>query len=397
MTTLNFPNNPIVGTVYEGPNNTLYVYDGEKWNVQGTTVTASSSVNFVQDSVAPLFTNIQGHGITFSYNDQTNTLTANVTGYSGSVAGNGYTGSAGTNGYTGSAGTNGYTGSSGASAAVGYTGSKGYDGSVGYTGSAGANGTSVKIVGTMNGGNPAYDLSVGFPTPNAGDGVIDEITGNLWVYDGRSWSNVGQIKGDQGNIGYTGSTGINVRGSWVLGSYYPGDIVTHNGVTYLCIATWSYYDPSYGYPNGSWQIISGPAGTVGYTGSNGGIGYTGSVGYQGYTGSRGVTNEIVSGDFTVSLSSITGILSIPTGISFPDTTYQSTAWTGSNPIDYANIVNVPILPEVDIDGGHALAYFNVPSSADGGGSSQRFGPNSPTINGDGANGTYTNTLDGGGA
>ena len=108
--------------------------------------------------------------------------------------------SLGGTGYTGSAGTNGSTG---------YTGSAGTNGDVGYTGSAGpagANGTSVRIVGTMNGGNPAYDLAVGFPTPVAGDGVIDEITGNLWVYSGTSWSSVGQIKGD---IGYTGSAGTN--------------------------------------------------------------------------------------------------------------------------------------------------------------------------------------------
>ena len=53
------------------------------------------------------------------------------------------------------------------------------------------------------------------------------------------------------------------------GSYSPGDIVTYNGVTYLCVAPWSYYDPSYAYPNGAWEIISGPRGSTGYTGSIG--------------------------------------------------------------------------------------------------------------------------------
>jgi hypothetical protein len=87
--------------------------------------------------------------------------------------------------------------------------------------------------------------------------------------------------GSEGTVGYTGSTGINVIGEWTSGSYSPGDIVTYNGVTYLCIAAWSYYSPDYAYPNGSWEIISGP---IGYTGSEGATGYTGSEGYTGSVG-----------------------------------------------------------------------------------------------------------------
>jgi len=346
MTTLSFPGSPNIGTVYEAPNNTLYIYDGEKWNVQGSTVTTAASINFVQDSVAPLLTNIQGDGITFSYNDQTNTLFATVTGYVGTVGensvGNGYTGSrgyngsAGTNGYTGSAGTNGtngftgsigFTGSSGAASAIGYTGSKGDSGSIGYTGSTGA----------------GYTGSVG----------TDGYTGSKgdFGYSGSKGDN--GFTGSVGTDGYTGSKG------------------------------------DFGY--------TGSKGDIGYTGSFGDFGYTGSQGYQGYTGSRGATNQLVSGNFTISLNSITGILSIPAGISFPDTTYQSTAWTGSNPIDYRNIINIPVPAEIDIDGGHAIAFYSVPNAADGGGSSQRFGPNSIVFDGSNANGTYTDTLDGGGA
>jgi hypothetical protein len=92
-----------------------------------------------------------------------------------------------------------------------------------------------------------------------------------------------------------------------------------------------------------------------------------------------------------------GKLSLAGNIKFSDNTIQTSAWTGSNPIDYANIVNVPIPPEIDIDGGHALASFTVSANADGGGSSQRFGPNSTVFNGGGAIELYTNTLDGGGA
>jgi len=84
MTALSFPLSPSVGTTYTAPNNTVYIYDGTKWNIQGTTITATDSVNFVQDSAALLFTNIQGNGITFSYDDRSNVLSATVTGYSGS-------------------------------------------------------------------------------------------------------------------------------------------------------------------------------------------------------------------------------------------------------------------------------------------------------------------------
>lgn len=83
MTTLNFPTNPTIGTTYSAPNGIIYVYDGTKWNVQGTTITSAESINFVQDSVAPLFENIQGSGISFSYDADTNVLTANVTGGGG--------------------------------------------------------------------------------------------------------------------------------------------------------------------------------------------------------------------------------------------------------------------------------------------------------------------------
>jgi len=85
-----------------------------------------------------------------------------------------------------------------------------------------------------------------------GDGFIAEDTGNLWVWNGSTWTNVGTIQGprgytgSQGNIGYTGSAG------------YAGSV---------------------GY--------AGSQGDVGYTGSRGDVGYTGSQGDIGYTGSAG--------------------------------------------------------------------------------------------------------------
>jgi len=54
--------------------------------------------------------------------------------------------------------------------------------------------------------------------------------------------------------------------------------------------------------------------------------------------------------------------------------------------------------ELNIDGGHALAFFAPPIAADGGGSAGRFGPNSIVFNGGAAaGGVYDTVLNGGGA
>ena len=80
MTVLIFPSNPQNGDTYTAPNGTLYTYDGVKWVVTTTTITAEQSINFVQDAVAPIFTNIQGNGISFTYDSATNVLSATVSG-----------------------------------------------------------------------------------------------------------------------------------------------------------------------------------------------------------------------------------------------------------------------------------------------------------------------------
>jgi len=80
------------------------------------------------------------------------------------------------------------------------------------------------------------------------------------------------------------------------------------------------------------------------------------------------------------------------------------AYINEIPMDVSDLTdNMSLLPkdispvEIAIDGGHALAFFAIPTNADGGGSAGRFGPNSIVFDGGGAGGTYTNTLNGGGA
>jgi hypothetical protein len=66
-------------------------------------------------------------------------------------------------------------------------------GGKGDKGDKGDDGTSIKILGTVN--SPAE-----FPgNPSNGDGYM--LDGHLWVYDGVSWVDAGEIKGPQGDPG----------------------------------------------------------------------------------------------------------------------------------------------------------------------------------------------------
>jgi collagen type VII alpha len=141
------------------------------------------------------------------------------------------------------------------STTVGYTGSAGagFTGSVGFTGSRGPAGTSVAIVGSVA-------SSPDLPSPyggNAGDGYIARDTGNLWVWTGSTWSNVGQIQGYTGSQGVVGSLGY-------TGSKGLDGFIGRDG-----------YTGSIGF-TGS-QGPSGAFAGQGYTGSQGDLGYTGSV------------------------------------------------------------------------------------------------------------------------
>lgn len=91
-------------------------------------------------------------------------------------------------------------------------------------GEDGRDGTSVKILGTKS---SASEL----PNPysgDAGDGYL--IDGDLWVWDGDSWENVGQIKGDRGeggqtpyvHIKYSNDGGLHFTGN---GGEDPGDYI----------------------------------------------------------------------------------------------------------------------------------------------------------------------------
>jgi hypothetical protein len=139
-----------------------------------------------------------------------------ATGIIGLTGEQGATGPIGLTGNTGATGPIGSTGIIGATGPEGATGSTGLEGATGSTGPEGATGpagTSVSIVGSVANvnvdppGDPQTTLNAAFPSAEAGDGVIDQFTGELWVYDGTTWDDVGTIVGPTGATGPEGATG----------------------------------------------------------------------------------------------------------------------------------------------------------------------------------------------
>jgi hypothetical protein len=90
----------------------------------------------------------------------------------------------------------------GATGLTGATGATGLTGMTGVTGATGPQGTSIDFKGSV--------ANTGaLPTGAANnDAYIVDADGNLWVWDGDSWNDAGQIVGPQGPQGNTGATGL---------------------------------------------------------------------------------------------------------------------------------------------------------------------------------------------
>jgi len=211
-----------------------------------------------------------------------------IVGPTGSIGATGLTGPTGSIGPTGIPGyaTNtGATGSTGATGATGLTGATGPTGPTGFTGSTGPAGTSVNVVGSVNGYTNLPGYPTGYTGPT-GDGEIDSSTGNLWVWTGSTWTNVGPIIGPTGAAstitGPTGAPGF-ATNTGATGPTGPTGPTGYTGAT----------GPQ-GFP-GAASTITGPtgaAGTAGATGSTGVTGAPGSTGPVGPTGSIGPTGVI---------------------------------------------------------------------------------------------------------
>lgn len=237
-----------------------------------------------------------------------------VVGPTGPLGTNGPTGSQGPTGPTGSASTvvgpTGPTGSQGnASTVAGPTGPTGATGGAstvagptGPTGATGPQGTSITFKGEVAtvGALPATGNTVN-------DAYVVQADGDLYVWDGAAWDNVGQIVGPQGPTGpqgnastVAGPTGPTGNASTVAGPTGPtgatGGASTVAGPTGPTGATG---------PTGSASTVAGPTGSTGPTGPQGNastaVGPTGpqgdastAVGPTGPTGPAPTTVAIAS-------------------------------------------------------------------------------------------------------
>lgn len=138
---------------------------------------------------------------------------------------------------------------------------KGDTGQQGPQGPEGEQGTSIRLLGSVadNAGLPSTGNTVG-------DGYINQGDGNLWMWDGSRWVDVGQIVGPQGPQGVQGS----------IGPQGPQGVPGPQGVQGNAGPT-------------------GPAGAVGPTGTTGLVGPTGPTGPRGADGdASGATESIRS-------------------------------------------------------------------------------------------------------
>ena len=225
-------------------------------------------------------------------------------GFTGSI---GFTGSAGAQGNLGYAGSVGFTGSigfTGSKGDTGFTGSKGdtgFTGSQGFTGSKGdngADGSSVTIVGSV-------PTSADLPDPysgNIGDGYVAQDTGNLWVWDGVSWDNVGQFVGYTGSQGTTGFTGS--RGA----TGFTGSQGAQGDTGFTGSKGDTGFTGSQGFTGSKGDTgntgTTGFTGSAGTTGAQGATGFTGSQGDTGAQGATGFTGSIGATGFTGSTGNV---------------------------------------------------------------------------------------------
>ncbi len=170
---------------------------------------------------------------------------------------------------------------------------------VGPTGPQGAQGTSITLVGTV-----ATEELLPESGNDNNDAYIVNDNGDLYVWDGTEWNNVGQIVGPQGATGPTGATGF----EGPTGPTGPtGAASTVTGPT----------GPSVTGPTGPTGAtgadsqVTGPTGPEGPTGATGATGPTGAAStVTGPTGATGAANTLTVGTVSVVPSGDTPVITI---------------------------------------------------------------------------------------
>lgn len=134
-------------------------------------------------------------------------------------------------GETGPQGPIGNTGAEGPQGIQGPKGDKGDKGDQGNIGEQGPIGPGLRILGTFN---SLEELQTAHPTGELGDAYL--ISGEVYVWNGEEWKNVGPLqgpKGDKGDKGENGADGTDANVTKeTVESVLTGDITTHNHNTF---------------------------------------------------------------------------------------------------------------------------------------------------------------------
>ena len=164
---------------------------------------------------------------------------------------------------------------------AGIQGTTGIQGDSGLQGLQGDYGPGFTIIGSVPnanaGGDPQATLNTAFGSAVVGDGVIDDLLDELWIYDGSIWVNIGSFRGVQGFTGAQGTQGAQgargdegIQGSrGFRGFQGPQGIQGDTGIQGV-------------------QGIQGLQGTQGIQGNQGTTGIQGDVGIQGTQGVQGI-------------------------------------------------------------------------------------------------------------
>lgn len=211
--TITLPANPGIGYYVQ-------VTDGADWLANNLLIDRNGST--IENLSSNLNLNIAGITVEFIYDGSTWQVTATI----------GPEGAQGVQGVQGPQGTQGLQGRQGLQGVQGIQGRQGVQG---LQGNIGQPGTSISIIGSVPDvnvdppNNPQTTLNTGFPSAVDGDSVIDDLTGDLWVYYSPSWVNVGRIAGTQGTQGIQGLQGL--QGNFgIQGNFGPQGVQGTQGL-----------------------------------------------------------------------------------------------------------------------------------------------------------------------
>ena len=207
-------------------------------------------------------------------------------------------------------GDTGETGPKGVKGDKGNTGAQGIKGDTGDTGPKGDTGSSITIKGSYN----SYEELINeHPTGNEGDGYL--VNGNLYIWNGTVWENVGNIKGEKGDRGDTGLQGLKgekgdtgvkgERGDTGASAYV--NVNHQSGVINIGVSGGASESISF-------RELKGDTGDTGVKGDKGDTGLQGVKGDTGATGATGPATDENAG-WKLPFDQILTTTTLPTGVS----------------------------------------------------------------------------------